>query len=89
MFNKKILCVIPARGGSKGIKLKNIYIVNGKPLISYTLDFVKNLNFFNETIISTDHKKIKKAVEDFRQRKPSLLSIPVLVNLEAWLQSQS
>lgn len=64
MFNKKILCVIPARGGSKGIKLKNIYIVNGKPLISYTLDFVKNLNFFNETIISTDHKKIKKICED-------------------------
>ena len=36
-----------------------------------------------------DHKKIKKAVEDFRQRKPSLLSIPVLINLEVWLQSQS
>ena len=70
MFNKKLLCVIPARGGSKGIKLKNIYKVNGKPLISYTLDFVKNLNIFNETIISTDHKNIKKICEENGFRIP-------------------
>ena len=64
MFNKNILCVIPARGGSKGIKLKNIYRVNGKPLIFYTLNFVKNISFFNEIVISTNQKKIKKVCEE-------------------------
>ncbi len=65
MNKKKVLCIIPARGGSKGIKLKNIYYVNGKPLISYTLDFVKKINFFDETLISTDNLKIKQVCEDY------------------------
>ena len=39
---KKVLAVILARGGSKGIKLKNITNLSGHPLISYTLEAAKN-----------------------------------------------
>ena len=62
-MKKNILCVVPARGGSKGIKLKNIYKVNGKELILYTLDFIKKVKIFADVVISTDHLKIKNVCE--------------------------
>lgn len=55
---KKFLIVIPARGGSKGIKKKNIYPVNGVPLIQYTIEFAKTLKLNYELIVSTDSKVI-------------------------------
>ena len=57
----KILVVIPARGGSKGIKDKNIIDVCGKPLIQYSIDQsleLKKISLVNEIIISTDSQKI-------------------------------
>lgn len=59
----KILVVIPARGGSKGIKDKNIIDVCGKPLIQYSIDQsleLKKISLVNEIIISTDSQKIAK-----------------------------
>ncbi|MDY2981638.1 MAG: acylneuraminate cytidylyltransferase family protein [Fusobacterium sp.] len=58
--NKKILAVIPARGGSKGIPSKNIIEVGGKPLIQYTIDCAKNSKYIDRAIISTDSEEIKK-----------------------------
>jgi CMP-N,N'-diacetyllegionaminic acid synthase len=52
----KILVIIPARGGSKGIKDKNIIDVCGKPLIQYSIDQsleLKKISLVNEIIIST------------------------------------
>ena len=43
MKNKKIICLICARSGSKGIKNKNIKVLNGKPLIQWTFDVAKKL----------------------------------------------
>lgn len=57
----KILTIIPARCGSKGIKDKNIIDVNGKPLISYTINQaieLKKKNLVSEVIVSTDCEKI-------------------------------
>lgn len=56
--NKKILIIIPARGGSKGIKLKNLKKINGKTLIQITIEFAKSLNFVDHIVINSDHKKI-------------------------------
>lgn len=58
--NKKILALIPARGGSKGIKDKNITLLNGKPLISYSICACKESKYIDRTIISTDSDKIAK-----------------------------
>jgi len=55
---KKFLIVIPARGGSKGIKGKNIIPVNGVPLIQYTIEFAKTLKLNYVLIVSTDSDQI-------------------------------
>ena len=56
----KILSIIPARGGSTEIPLKNLVKIQNKPLISYTIKASLNSSLVNRTIVSTDNKKIKK-----------------------------
>ena len=48
--NKKILCVIQARGGSKGIPHKNICKINNHPLISYSIAAAKDSKYIDEII---------------------------------------
>jgi len=54
----KLLTIIPARSGSKGIKNKNLTKFLGKPLIKYSINFAKKIKN-NTIIVSTDSKKIK------------------------------
>jgi CMP-N,N'-diacetyllegionaminic acid synthase len=57
----KILCIIPARGGSKGIPKKNIIDVNGKPLIAYTIEpalEILRTGDIDKVIVSTDSQEI-------------------------------
>lgn len=68
----KFLAVIPARGGSKGIPGKNIKILNGKPLIQYTIDAAKGAFLSEPICISTDDIKIKKVVESLGTEVPFL-----------------
>ncbi len=56
----RYLTVIPARGGSKGIPLKNIYPVNGKPLLLYSLEMITQVQFEGDVAVSTDSEKIKQ-----------------------------
>ena len=60
----KVISVIPARGGSKGIPLKNIVSLNGKPLISYTIESSKQSNV-DETWVSTDSSKIASVALEY------------------------
>ena len=53
-----ILVVVPARGGSKGIKLKNLQEINNKSLVEITADLVRKLEFIDKAVLSTDHSKI-------------------------------
>ena len=62
--NKKILAVIPARGGSKGVPRKNIIEVGGHPLIKYTIDCGKNSKYLDRVIISTEDLLIKRVAEE-------------------------
>ena len=62
---KKILAVIPARGGSKGIPSKNIFNVGGQPLIKYTIDCAKNSKYLDRAVISTDSLEIKRVAEEY------------------------
>ena len=62
--NKKILAVIPARGGSKGVPRKNIIEIGGHPLIKYTIDCGKNSKYLDRVIISTEDLLIKRVAEE-------------------------
>ncbi len=53
-----VLGLIPARGGSKGIKKKNIRHLLGKPLISYTVECARACSFIDKPIVSTDDSEI-------------------------------
>jgi CMP-N,N'-diacetyllegionaminic acid synthase len=55
----KILGIIPARGGSKGIPKKNIKLLNGKPLIAYTIANALASNL-DRVIVSTDNEEISR-----------------------------
>jgi len=58
MSKKTFLCVIPARGGSKGIPNKNIIDINGQPLISYSIGTAYDCKIFDRIIVSTDSGEI-------------------------------
>lgn len=62
---KRILGLIPARGGSKGIPSKNIIEIYGKPLIQYSIECAKGSKYLDRTIISTDDEKIKEVALKF------------------------
>jgi N-acylneuraminate cytidylyltransferase len=59
----KYLALIPARGGSKRIPRKNIKLLNGKPLIHYTIDVTRAVFLDADICVSTDSEEIKKVVE--------------------------
>ena len=56
--NKKILCLIPAKGNSKGIKYKNLRKIKNKSLLEAAIDFAKNLTFIDHTVVSSENEKI-------------------------------
>ena len=55
---RRFLALIPARGGSKGLKDKNIRQLNNKPLLAYTIEAAKESRIFDRIIVSTDSEKI-------------------------------
>ena len=59
-IKNKILAIIPARGGSKSIKNKNIVKLLGKPLIYYSIKVALKSKYISKVIVSTDSKKIRK-----------------------------
>jgi CMP-N-acetylneuraminic acid synthetase len=63
---RRILVLIPARGGSKGIPRKNIYPINGKPLLAYTIEVFQRVDFSGALVVSTDDAEIKKVAERYR-----------------------
>ncbi len=58
----KILGIIPARGGSKGLKEKNILNMLGKPLMGYTIDAALSSKSLDKIVVSTDSNKIADVV---------------------------
>ncbi|MBN7574100.1 MULTISPECIES: cytidylyltransferase domain-containing protein [Clostridium] len=71
-MREKVLAIIPARSGSKGIKDKNIKNLNGKPLMSYTIEEAIKSKVFEDVIVSTDSEKYKKIAEEYGAWVPFL-----------------
>ena len=62
--NKRVLAVVPARGGSKGVPLKNIQPVLGVPLVARVGHLVKQLPIIDRAIVSTDHPEIARIASE-------------------------
>ena len=70
-INKRdIITIILARGGSKGLKNKNLRKLNGKPLIYYPIDAAKKSKYIGNIIVSTDSKKIASVAKKFGATVP-------------------
>ena len=58
-MNKNLfVALIPARGGSKGLKKKNLYPVNNKPLISWTIESAISSHYLEQIFVSSDDNSI-------------------------------
>ena len=68
--NKKIIGLILARGGSKGLPNKNIKIINEYPLIYWTIKAAKESKYIDDIVLSTDSTKIIKTSERFGVEVP-------------------
>jgi CMP-N,N'-diacetyllegionaminic acid synthase len=78
------ICIISARGGSKGVPYKNIKKLGDKPLIAHSIETAKNSKLFKYVIVSTDDKKIASIAKKYgayvpfmRPKKLALDSTPL------------
>ena len=78
MYKYKVLAVILARGGSKGIKKKNIYPLNNYPLISYSIQAAKESKYISDILVSSDSSEIIRIAKlygaDAPFKRPKILS---------------
>jgi len=78
-MKNRLLCTICARGGSKGVKNKNIRLLNDKPMIAYTIEQAIESELFKHIVVSTDSQTIadvalEYGAEVFFKRSPKLSS---------------
>ena len=66
----KILAIIPARGGSKGIPRKNIVNLNGSSLIEYTINAALESNDITDIVVSTDDIEIAEISKELGAKAP-------------------
>ena len=64
-LNEQIVCLICARGGSKGVPKKNIRSFFGKPLIAHTIELAQSIDKISEVIVSTDDEEIAKVSKQY------------------------
>jgi len=92
----KILAIIPARGGSKGVPKKNIKNMAGKPLIAWTIKLAHSSGLFDSVIVSTDDAEISNVALKHGADVPFLRplelaqddtpTLPVVVHAVDWLK---
>ena len=96
--SSKILCIIPARSGSKGLPGKNIKRLLGKPLLYYTIKQARRSKYIDRVIVSTDSKKIAGLAKRFGAEIPFMRpkglardnssGIDVLLHAVDWMEKK-
>ena len=97
MFKKyKIICVVPARGGSKGVPRKNVKKLAGKPLIAYTIQQARKSKYIDRVIVSTENKEIADIARKYKAEVPfvrpkklagdNVATVDVLLHVIDWLK---
>lgn len=92
------MCVIPARGGSKGLPRKNIRELRGKPLIAYSIEQARESGYVDRIVVSTDDSEIAAVAEKYGAEVPFLRpaalaaddsgTIDVLLHALDWLENK-
>ena len=92
----KILAIVPARGGSKGIPHKNIYPLCNKPLIYYTIKAVQKSKMITRAVLSSDSEEILDLAADYGLEAPFVRpdelalddtpALPVIQHAVQWLE---
>jgi len=87
-MNKKILAVVPARGGSKGIPRKNLIKVGGKSLTAHAAEYAANHGMITHAIVSTDDQEIAEEAVSFGLEcpfmRPEKLASDSSSSLDMW-----
>ncbi len=96
MKKEKIIAIIPARGGSKGIPRKNLKLINRKPLLAYPIEAALGVEEIDRVIVSTDDDEIAETAKKFGAEVPfmrpeelsgdEVLTVPVLQHAVDWLK---
>lgn len=96
-LQRRVLGIVPARGGSKGIARKNVRLLVGKPLIAYTASAALRSVYLSRTLLSTDDPEIVQIGKDFGLDAPfvrpaelafdSTPMIDVVLHAIRWMQS--
>ena len=75
----KILCIIPARSGSKGIKNKNIKSFKDKPLLAWSIEQAKKCNYAEQIkiVVSTDSNEYASIAKEFGAEVPFLRPVEI------------
>ncbi|MBT3921890.1 MAG: acylneuraminate cytidylyltransferase family protein, partial [Nitrospina sp.] len=91
------ISLIPARGGSKGIPRKNLALLDGKPLIAYSIEESLNCSLISRTIVSTDDPEIAEVARKYGAEAPFLRpselaqddtpDFPVFLHALEWLRA--
>ena len=94
----RILGIIPARAGSKGVPGKNIKLLNGKPLLQYTSEIALKSQYLTEVVLSSDDEKIISVAKNSGIQvpftRPSVLAedqtptIDVIIHALEWYENQ-
>ncbi len=94
----RVLGVITARGGSKGVPRKNIRLLGEKPLIAWTIDAARASTLLTDCVVSTDDEEIARVAREHGGRAPFLRpaelatdtakSIPVALHALDWIAEQ-
>ena len=75
---KRVLAVVPARGGSKGIPGKNLVLLCGKPLLQWTIEAAQNSRYVDRLVLSSDDEAICKVGQqlgcDVPFKRPKILA---------------
>jgi len=75
MFNnQRMIAIIPARSGSKGLPNKNIRLLNGKPLLAYSILQAQETGIFDEIFLSTDSQEYADIARQYGANAPFLRS---------------
>src|SRR6187431_1191976 len=95
----KILCIIPARGGSKGVPGKNIKLLNGKPLLTYTSEIALQSKYLTEVIVSTEDEQIATVAKNLEIKVPFIRpmslaqdktpTIDAIIHALQWYENQN